>query len=205
MVAAFGGVLHPHFMRRPRPPQRDFVKGAKKFRVKKMASMDASSESSEQIAVVDKVSIPANLQPFFGTNKVLWRSFEALRNSTQSLGKALSDTTTAMKQVKKMIRSLLKTVHDSGGITDAFRHNLLLFVLSDVNQIPISSFDGGHRSTQKLSKIPNHVKYYNMIRDESITLKGGKLLTQKGSKVDKASLDEASLETIEFMAVDEEG
>ena len=205
MVAAFGGVLHPHFLRGPRPPQRDFVKGAKKFRVKKMASMDVSSGSSEQIAVVDKASVPANLQLFFGGNEVLWKSFEALRNSTQSLAKAMIDTKTAMKQVKKMISSLLKTVHDSSGITEAFRHNLLLFVLSEVNQIPISSFDGGRRATQTLSKTPNYVKYYNMIREESLLITRGKLLTQKGSKVDKASLDEASLETIEFMAVDEEG
>ena len=53
--------------------------------------------------------------------------------------------------------------------------------------------------------MPNYKKYYNMIRDQSLAITGGKLLTQKGSKVDKASLDEASLETIEFMAVDEEG
>ena len=170
-----------------------------------MASMDVSSGSSQQIAVVDKALIPANLQLFFGANEALWRSFQELRNSTQSLGKALIDTKTAMKQVKKMIISLLKTVHESSSISDGFRHNLLLFVLSEVNQIPISSFDGGHRATQTLSKIPNYVKYYNMIRDESLLITRGKLLTQKESKVDKASLDEASLETIEFMAVDEEG
>ena len=166
--------------------------------------MDVSSGSSEQIAVVNKASIPANLQPFFGSNKVLWSSFEALRNSTQSLGKALIDTKTAMKQVKNMICSLLKTVHESGNITEPFRHNLLLFVLSEVNHTPISSFDGGHRATQTLSKMANHKRYYNLIREESLLITG-KLLTQKGSKVDKASLDEASLETIEFMAVDEEG
>ena len=165
-----------------------------------MASVDVSSGNSEQSAVFDKTSIPANLQPFLGGSEVLWRSFESLRNSTQSLGKALIETKAAMSQLKIVICSVLKTVHNSSeyGITDNFRHNLLLYVLSEVNQQQISSFYGGERASLTLSKTPNYAKYYNLIRGESLKLSGKSLLT-KEPKVDETH------ETLEFIADDEEG
>ena len=152
----------------------------------------------------DLTLLPEQLQTFFvGVgNEQLWISFQSLIVSTRSLADAVMDVKNATRKIKETILSVLEKVHNThkDGITEDFRRNLLLYVLSQINMMPISQFDGGEKSIHRITAVPNYIKYYNIIRDGYIRLTGkSKLITTPEPDEKKAIL------SIEFMVDDEEG
>jgi len=148
----------------------------------------------------DLALVPEQLQTFFvGVgNEQLCISFQALIDSTRSFADALIDIKKAARKVKETILSILNDVHRThkDGITEDFRHDLLVYVLSQINQMPLSRFD-----TRGITDVPNYIKYYNIIRDGSIQLTG-KLIKTPAAEPEEKYLKKLS---IEFMVDDEEG
>ena len=122
----------------------------------------------------------------------MWTCFEMLYASTQSLGTAMVEVKQAMREVKAAILKILKHVHASAeGITDKIRHDLLVFVLSQVNRIPVDSIT---------YKIPNYRTFYKLIKYGSDKLSGRTKITEAA---DEAAEQEAT--SLEFFMDDEEG
>ena len=166
-----------------------------------MASSIISDFSSEFVCVFERSSIPENLQALCTMNDGdhLWTCLELLYTSTHSLGTALIEVKQATKAVKAAILQILKIVHESEtGITDKIRHDLLVYVLSQVNRIPVSSVDGA-QAILSMTKIPNYTTFYKMIKYESDQLRGR---AKKTEPADEAGEPATSLE---FFMDDEEG
>jgi len=163
-----------------------------------MASSIISDISSEVVFFFERSSIPKNLQALCKVEdgEHLWTCFEMLYASTQSLGTAMVEVKQAMREVKAAILKILKHVHASEqGITDkisAIRHELLVFVLSQVNRIPVDSII-------ELTKIPNYRTFYKLIKYGSDKLSGRTKITEAA---DEAAEQATSLE---FFMDDEEG
>ena len=163
-----------------------------------MATSKDSGGSEQTVVVFNQTAMPRSLQPFAQKDELLLKSFETLFQSSRSLALLMIQTRQAMTEIKEKIGTILRIVHESEfGITKEFRGDLLLYVLSVVNQIPVFSFDGGSRSTRAIATVPYYQTFYKAIRARTIELSTGRFLKQKLAE------EEAPLELT--MVVDDEG
>ena len=162
-----------------------------------------SGGSEQAFVVFNQTAMPRSLQPFALRDALLMQSFETLFQSSRSLALMIKQTRQVMTEIKEKIHTILKIVQESEfGITKDFRAGLLLYVLSVVNQIPVSSFNGGYKATRSVMSVPCYQTFYKAIRRETIRLENRDLSTKRILDQKVAPLEQL---TIELMVVDDEG
>ena len=163
-----------------------------------MATSKDSGGSGQTVVVFNQTAMPRSLQPFAQKDDLLLKSFETLFQSSRSLAALMIRTRKAMTEIKEKIYTILKIVQESEfGIIKDFRAGLLLYVLSVVNQIPVSSFDGGVKATLSITSLPCYQTFYQEIRQRSLDLSTKRILDQKVAPLEQL--------TIELMVLDDEG
>ena len=157
-----------------------------------------SGGSEQAFVLFNQTAMPRSLQPFALRDALLMQSFETLFQSSRSLALMIKQTRQVMTEIKEKIYTILKIVQESEfGITKDFRAGLLLYVLSVVNQIPASSFDGGVKATLSITSLPCYQTFYQEIRQRSLDLSTKRILDQKVAPLEQL--------TIELMVLDDEG
>jgi len=154
---------------------------------------------SEIVHVFERSSIPESLRTLAKDNQNLWTCFEMLYHSTQSLSTAIFEIKQTSKKVKAAIVNILTSVLESEkAIHDTFRHDLLVYVLSQVNRIPVSSIEGS-KALLSITKIPNYRTFYDMIKIESEKLCGREKKARAGHE------GAGSITSLEFCMDDTQG